>query len=170
MRSIAVVCIRAVAAYLILSCVTLLSVMLPTLLVMPSSVGVLPTPFVGPTVMIIVGFAMLVFSKKLAALLVAGIPTPDPGAVDAQALLRIGTLVLGLYMLAMAMPQLAGALWQYFALGNLDAAAELGDQIQQQNALGFLIASLAKLAIGGLLVGMSKPISALWRKPPVSAA
>jgi len=169
MRSISIVCIRAIAALLILTNVSMLSVMLPTQLIVSSS-EVRWYLYSGPVVMIAIGFVVLMFSKRLAALLVAGTSPPDSSVVDGQALLQVGTLVVGLFLLGTSIPQLVGAVSQYFVLGSFDDAADLRVRIPQHNAIGSTVASLVGMAIGCLLVGMSKPISALWRKPPAGAA
>ncbi len=169
MRSIAIVCIRAIAALLILTNVSMLSVMLPTQLIVSSS-EVRWYLYSGPVVMIAIGFVVLMFSKRLAVLLVAGTSPPDSSVVDGQALLQVGTLVVGLYLLGTGIPQLVGAVSQYFVLGSFHDAADLRVRIPQHSAIGSMAASLVEMAIGCLLVGMSKPVSALWRKPPPGAA
>ncbi|MDP3739402.1 MAG: hypothetical protein Q8R02_18580 [Hyphomonadaceae bacterium] len=164
MRSIAIVCVRALAAYLILTYLGFLATVLSSQLVF-RDFGEIPwRALVPPVTMFLVGVAVLLFSKGLAALALIGIPETQPALPSSPQLLQIGTALIGIFLVATALPSLVGATLRYFAVGSIGAPTETAVLIDQQGAVASFVRSIGSIVVGSLLLGMSRQVSALWRR------
>lgn len=166
MRSIAVVCVRAVAAFVILSNINLLAVVIPTQLSLQSATHA-PWQWataVSCALIIAVALLALAFSRRVGGLLVAGLPETSMQAPEPQVLIRIGTFGLGLYVLAIALPELAGDIWRYVEFKTVSHSFyNTADSFRQGDVTGAIVRAASGVVVGSLLLVMARPISTLSR-------
>lgn len=156
MHSLATVGVRALGAYIAVSQVVLFSTMLTTQLSLEGRVVV---PLASPASFAVIGLAMIIWSKSIAALLTSGLEAPATFSVNAQQLLQIGTTLLALSILASAVSSIASATWDYFRseLSQNDAVAEM----RRQRMVANIVAATASSVVGAALLWMSR---SLWRR------
>lgn len=173
MKSITIVCVRVFAAYLVLTFMGMLASMLSPLLMIRSFNEIPWLVLVAPLAMIVIGVLMLLVSKSLATLVLAGVPEPAFALPDSQHILQIGTALIGIFLLATALPSLLAAVLQYLrvgGLGSLGSRTEIAILIDQQGAIASIVRSTGSLIVGALLLVMSRQIAKLWRPPSADAA
>lgn len=166
MRAIAVVGIRILGAYTVLSNLGLLA----TFLAMPVVTGdlrdVVWPPLVPPAVMVLLGVAMLLFSRRLAALAFDGIPDAPTPRFESERLLGVGTSLIGIFLVAMSLSPLVVSGFQFFALGDVSKTDDLALRIEQQGVIASFARALGAIIIGLLLLRMSAHFSSPRQSAP----
>jgi hypothetical protein len=158
MRSLAVVCVRALGAFLVATNVSVFASMLATQLSFDEFNRSIAVPMAPPAAAAVLGVAMIIWSKSLGALLASGLEEPAAPALGAQQLLRAGTALLGLFFIATAVSDIAAAAWDYFRqeLSGRDAVAEM----RRQRVVTFVVRAAASVAVGALLLWMARSVFA----------
>ena len=159
MRSIAVVCVRILAVYLILSNLGLLTTFLSV--IMMDMRDYRWTSLMSPTVMILLGVAALLFSRGLVALAFRGVSEPSSVMLDGERLLRVGTFLIGLFLVATALSPLVVAAIQFVAVGNVTGQSNLEMRLEQQDIVASFARAAGSVVVGLFLVGLSRRISGL---------
>jgi hypothetical protein len=149
MRSVAIVCVRALAAYLIIFNANTAAMMLATRLSLERGSDLDTAPLIVFGTMIALGLAMLAWSKRLADLATKDLTEEERRPADSRMAIHIGTALLGIYLIATALPNLAEAWWRHFTLGD-DTDARV--QVQKALALASLIQAIVGIAVGCLLI------------------
>ena len=166
MRSMAVVCVRILAAYLVLSNLGTLTTLLAVFLVSRDLRDVVWIPLAPPIVMMILGTSALLFSRGLVARAFAGVSEPSLAMPDGERLLRIGTLLIGLFLVATALSPLVVAVIQLVALGDVTSASDLDLRLEHQDIVASLARSIGSILLGLPLLGLPGRVSAMRREGP----
>lgn len=163
MRSMAVVCVRILAAYLVLSNLGALTTILSVFLVsrdMPAFVWI---PLVPLVVMMVLGASALLYSRWLVTWALAGVSESSLVAPDSEGLLRIGTLLIGLFLVATAMSPLVVAAIQLAALGDVTSTSDHEMRLEQQKIVASLARSIGSILLGLVMMRMPRRISTMWQ-------
>jgi hypothetical protein len=162
MQSTAIICIRALGAFVAAANMGIFATLLSTQLSLEdfgrSGVSV---PLIAPAVVIVLGIAMVIWSRSLSALLMSGLEVPPASAMGAQQLLQVGTALLALFFLATAISDVVAAIWDYFRdqPSDREAVAEM----QRQRAISYALKAATNAGIGALLLWMARGVFARER-------
>jgi hypothetical protein len=159
----AVVCVRILAAYLVLSNLGALTTLLSVFLVSTGLRDVVWIPLVPPVVMMILGVSALLYSRGLVARAFAGVSEPSLVMPDGERLLRIGTLLIGLFLVATALSPLVVAVIQLVALGDVTSASDLDLRLEHQKIVASVARSIGSILLGLVMMRMPHRISTMWQ-------
>jgi len=159
MRSVAIIFVRALGAYVIAWNVGTFSVIGVSQLMLASSMrGVFSPVLVIPVAFMVIGALMIAFSKSLAGVLTRGVPETALPALDARELLHLGTALIGLYFVGSAVPSLFAAAWAYYG-PDLSAGDRFRDVAERlQRAATFLTQAAGYAITGAVLLWMARPL------------
>ena len=163
MRSMAVVCVRILAAYLVLSNLGALTTLLSVFLVSRDMRAFAWILLVPPVVMMVLGVSALLYSRWLVARALAGISESSLVVPDSERLLSIGTLLIGLFLVATAISPLVVAAIQLAALGDVTSASDLDMRLEQQDIVASLARSIGSILLGLTMMRMPRRISTMWQ-------
>src|SRR5262249_7508610 len=111
-------------------------------------------PFIAPAAAAMVGLAMLVWSKRLGAILASGLETPTTTTLSTQQALQVGTALLGLFFCATAVSDIVAAAWDYF--GRASSGREAVDEMRMHRAISYAVNAITKLVLGAILLWMAR--------------
>jgi hypothetical protein len=113
--------------------------------------------------MMILGVSALLYSRGLVARAFAGVSEPSLVMPDGERLLRIGTLLIGLFLVATALSPLVVAVIQLVALGDVTSASDLDLRIEHQKIVASLARSIGSILLGLVMMRMTRRISTMWQ-------
>ena len=158
MRSLAIVCVRALGAFLVATNMSVFASMLATQLSFDEFNRSISVPMAAPAAAAVLGLVVIIWSKSLGALLTLGLEEPAAPAPGAQQMLQVGTALLGLFFIATAVSDAAASAWDYFRQGvsEREAVAEM----QRQRMVTYIVRAATGAALGGVLLWLSRSLFA----------
>ena len=162
MKNLTALSMRVIAVFLVLANISTLSTIIPMAIAAPeySSIEYLPMA-IGPVSMVAAGIVILIFAESLSSWLYRPTESDEElSSLDSPAAAKIGTGLLGLYLVATSIPGLI----VYFFHPEFISEGSKTDHIHEYRELQYLagfVAAACKALIGAFLIFFSRRVSKL---------
>ncbi len=165
MKSIAIVAVRILGAYLVATNASVFATMFAAQLSYPDSIRI-TTPWMTPAALAMAGVAIILWSKGLGALLVSGVEAPAGPNVDATQLLQVGTALLALFCFASAASSIVAAVWDFLRQVSDESAIA---EVRRQRVVSSTVSAATSLVVGALLLWLARGVFVRHRVPATSS-